>query len=209
MIIFIESILAAFMVPFRNWVSAMPRKRHVQRRRVFVGCEGDGERGYITFVATILERVHSSVYIDAKLLRPGGGDPLALVQVAQTIIQREERNREPYERKFLILDNDKIGISQHRDQQAYALAAQIRASFIWQDTAHEALLLRHLPGCAMRRPPNTTTAEQQLRREWPAYAKPMSAAAIGRTLDIASLRQANGVEPELAEFFREIGLFPV
>ncbi|RYF30635.1 MAG: hypothetical protein EOO23_04705 [Comamonadaceae bacterium] len=186
----------------------MPRKRHVQRRRIFIGCEGDGERGYITFIANTLEHVHSRIYIDAKLLRPGGGDPLALVQVAQTIIQREERNREPYERKFLIIDNDKIGISQNRDQQAYALAARIGASFIWQITAHEALLLRHLPGCAMRRPPSTATAEQQLRREWPEYAKPMSAAAIGRTLDIESLRQANGVEPELAVFLSEIGLFP-
>lgn len=185
----------------------MAGKRHVQRRRIFVGCEGDGERGYIAFIANILERVHSRVYIDAKLLRPGGGDPLALVEVAQTIIQREERNREPYEKKFLIMDSDKIGISHDRDQRAYAIAARIRASFIWQVTAHEAFLLRHLPRCAMRRPPNTASAEQQLRREWPEYEKPMSAAALGRTLDIASLRQANGVEPELAVFLDEIKIF--
>jgi hypothetical protein len=186
----------------------MPKKRHVQRRRIFVGCEGDGERGYVTFLANTLERIHSRVHVDSKLLRPGGGDPLALVQVAHTVIQREERNREPYERKFLLLDNDKIGLSQERDRQAIALAARIGASFIWQITAHEALLLRHLPGCAMRRPPNTATAEQQLRQQWPEYTKPMSAAAIARTLNIASLEQAYQVEAELAAFLDEIEMFP-
>ncbi|MER8437365.1 hypothetical protein NKH36_29625 [Mesorhizobium sp. M1312] len=35
----------------------MPRNQ-VIRRRIFVGCEGDGERSYITLVSRILNDVH-------------------------------------------------------------------------------------------------------------------------------------------------------
>jgi hypothetical protein len=184
-----------------------PLRRPVQRRRIFVGCEGESERGYIVFVANTLATVHLGVHLDAKLLRPGGGDPLALIQVAQSVIQREERNREPYEHRFALLDTDKLGISPARDQQALALAAEIEIKLIWQDKAHEALLLRHLDGCANLRPATTVLAEQQLRQRWPQYEKPMSAQALARRLDREALRRASLVEPDLLAFFTEIGMF--
>src|SRR5947209_6048899 len=92
--------------------------RRIQRRRVFAGCEGESERGYAVFTSNILATVHARVHIDAKLLRPGGGDPLALVEVAQAIIRREEKNREPYDSKFIFLDSDKLGVAPARDAEA-------------------------------------------------------------------------------------------
>ncbi|MBU1334469.1 MAG: hypothetical protein KJ944_11705 [Alphaproteobacteria bacterium] len=184
------------------------RHRHVQRRRIFVGCEGESERGYIAFVSNTLATVHLGVHLDAKVLRPGGGDPLALVQVASAIIDREQRNREPYERKFVILDADKLGMTPARDQQARDLAARIGAALIWQDKAHEALLLRHLVGCGNLRPATTALAEQQLKQRWPEYEKPMSAMALARRLDIEALRRASLAEPDLLAFLNEIGMFP-
>ena len=180
------------------------RQAHNQRRRIFVGCEGDSERGYIAFLAHQLELVHHKVHLDAKLLRPGGGDPLALMLTAETIVAREERNREPYERKFLLLDSDKLGQAKARDQQIPAVVARMDAVLIWQRTAHEALLLRHLPSCAARRPPTTALAIQQLQGRWPEYAKPMSALQLAARLDQAALRRVAAVEEELRALFDEI-----
>lgn len=183
------------------------RRAQVQRRRIFVGCEGESERGYAVFIANVLSTVHNRVHLDPKLLRPGGGDPLALIEVADKIVRREERNREPYENKFLFLDNDKLGISSDRDQKARQLATNIGANIIWQITAHEALLLRHLQGCTTRRPTTTAVAEQQLRQQWAEYQKPMSAIQLTSRLDIDALRRASTVEPELLSFLNEIQLF--
>jgi hypothetical protein len=126
----------------------MRRRRlpHIpQRRRIFLGCEGKSEVGYGVLIARIareLESVH--VHIDVKVLQPGAGDPRALVDRAGQIIANEEQRREPYAVKAVLLD---VGT-----QQIMA-AATARAGVhgihfvIWQSPNHEAVLLRHLPGC--------------------------------------------------------------
>ncbi len=181
-----------------------PRQR-LQRRRIFVGCEGESERGYASLVSRLLETVHQRLHIDAKLL--GGGDPLALCETAERTITREERNRELFDLKFLLLDRDKIGVTPQRDQRIQPILNRTGAIIIWQDTAHEAMLLRHLPGCATLRPPTTILAVQQLEQNWPEYEKPMSASQLSTRLDIARLQQAAGVEQGLADFFQHIEIF--
>lgn len=179
-----------------------------QRRRIFVGCEGQSERGYIARIKDIVEGIHRTVHLDGQLLQPGGGDHLALIQRAQTIIAREERIREPYVKKYIFLDADKLGADLQKDQQAVALAAALGATLIWQRPTHEAVLLRHLPNCDMRRPGSTTIALQQLANEWPNYAKPMTSMQLAEKIDFASVERVAKVERELAAFFIDIGLLP-
>jgi len=82
------------------------RPPHIpQRRRIFVGCEGQSEAGYGTLIARIareLPNVH--VHIDVRLLQPGAGDPRALVERAAQIIAVDEERREPYAVKAVLLD---------------------------------------------------------------------------------------------------------
>jgi hypothetical protein len=180
--------------------------RRKQRRRIFIGCEGDSERSYIALVRRIVDDVHQKVYLDAQLLQPGGGDPLDLVRRAEEVITKIERTRERYDHKYLLIDRDKFGRSPERDQQIQAILNRIDARIIWQDPAHEALILRHLPECATRRPPSTQIATQQLRREWPEYEKPMSAMRLASRIDIEALRRAAEGENELRAFFALIEL---
>ena len=77
---------------------------------------------------------------------------------------------------------------------------------IWQSPDHEALLLRHLPGCQQRRPPRGDS-HHVLRREWPEYRKPMTAQALAQRIAIDQIRAACTVEVELDAFLRAIGLF--
>jgi hypothetical protein len=182
------------------------RRQHVIRRRFFAGCEGDGERSYIALVQHIVNDVHQTVHLDAQLLQPGGGDPLALVLRAEEVIAKIERTREPYDEKYLLIDRDKLGRSPERDQQIQAILNRINARVIWQTPAHEALILRHLPGCATRRPPSTQIAMQQLQQQWPEYEKPMSATQLASRINLEGLRQAAKVEDELRALFISIEL---
>ena len=106
------------------------RRQHVIRRRIFVGCEGDSEVGYIARVRHIVDEVHQKVYLDAQPLQPGGGDPLALVCRAEEVIAKIERTREPYEEKYLLIDRDKIGSSPERDQQIQPILNRKRTSYL-------------------------------------------------------------------------------
>ena len=154
----------------------------------------------------IVNDVHQKVHLDPQPLQPGGGDPLDLVRRAAEVITRIERTREPYHQRYLLVDRDQLGRSPDRDQQIEAILNRINARVIWQDPAHEALILRHLPGCATRRPASTQIATQQLRREWPEYEKPMSAMKLANRIDFEALRRAAEAENELRAFFALIEL---
>jgi hypothetical protein len=182
------------------------RRQQVIRRRIFVGCEGDGERSYIALVQRIVNDVHHKVHLDPQLLQPGGGDPLDLVRRAEEVITKIERTREPYDEKYLLIDCDRFGRSPERDQQMPAILNRINARLIRQNPAREALILRHLPGCAPRRPPSTQIAMQQLLQQWPEYEKTMSAMQLATRIDLEALRRAAKVEDELRAFFASIEL---
>jgi hypothetical protein len=182
------------------------RRRQVIRRRIFVGCEGDGERSYITLLQRIANDVHHEVHLDPQLLQPGGDDPLDLVRRAEEVITKIARTREPYDEKYLLIDRDKFGSSPERDQQMPAILNRINARIIWQNPAREALILRHLPGCATRRPASSQIAMQQLLQQWPEYEKTMSAMQLATRIDLEALRRAARVEDELRAFLASIGL---
>ena len=183
------------------------RRQHVIRRRIFVGCESDSEVSYIARVRRVVDDVHQKVYLDAQPLQPGGGDPLDLARRAEEVIRKGERNREPYVERYLLIDRYRFGGSPERDQRMRVILNRINARVIWQDPAHEAFVLRHLPGCAMRRPPSTEVAMRHLRQEWPEYKKPMSAMQLANRIDLEALRRAAEVEDELRAFFTSIDLF--
>ncbi|WP_242148894.1 hypothetical protein [Sphingomonas sp. BAUL-RG-20F-R05-02] len=187
-------------------MSRQPRSIVAQRKRLFVGCEGESEQGYAVLLGRIADSLRIPVHLDAVLLQPGGGDPLALVQLAiQRAGERSERHGD-YERSFILLDDDKLNISPDRDGQIAPLAAQAGLVLIWQHTCHEALLLRHLEGCAQRRPGSTPLALTALIQEWPAYRKGLAAMRLAKKIDHHALSRAALVENKLAELLVAAGL---
>jgi len=163
--------------------------------------------GYATFLGQILREQHGLyIALAPEVLRPGGGDPLALVQLAVHRIARNERNHGPYELKAILLDSDKVGADTDRDRSMRNLAADHQIRLIFQEPAHEGFLLRHLTGCQQHRPPTATIALEALRREWPNYRKPMSSREIAERVGDAGVRQACEVETDVREFLMELGL---
>jgi hypothetical protein len=178
-----------------------------QRAPIFIGCEGESERGYIAFLGRLAEQAELAVHLDPVVLQPGGGDPLAIVERAvQRLSERRRKRQTVYTAQFVMLDRDKLGQAPARDTQVAGVAASAGLSLIWQNPCHEAVLLRHLEACAAQRPQTTALAEAALRQRWPEYFKPMDGAGLSRRLDHAAVLRAVAVEPELALMVAAIGL---
>lgn len=187
----------------------MSRRRTLRPQRVpiFIGCEGESERGYVAFLSRLAEQAELAVHLDPVVLQPGGGDPLAIVERAvQRLSERRRKRQTVYAAQFVMLDRDKWGQAPARDVQVAGVAARAGLSLVWQDPCHEAMLLRHLKACAALRPQATPLAEAALRERWPDYSKPMDGAALSLRLDHAALLRAVAVEPELAIMIAAIGL---
>lgn len=175
-----------------------------QRRRIFLGCEGESERSYGTFLHQIRAQ-SGTLHIEAVLLPPGGGDPLAIIDRAHAEIKRIERLYGSYAMRAVLLDKDRYNPNDDRGRLIGPLLAKADIHPIWQSPCHEALLLRHLPGCHTLRPPTAAEAMAALRRHWPDYQKGASAAYLSARLRIEHISRAAGVERDLAAFFAKAG----
>jgi hypothetical protein len=177
-----------------------------QRRRIFLGCEGESERGYGALISRLLENQRRDVHLHVVLLRPGGGDPLALIERAlKLILEGERKSESPYLHRAVLLDDDRLGQAPARDAQMASIAKSARIRVIWQSPCHEALLLRHLDGCQQLRPPTSSHALTELRQRWPEYVKGMPALRLADRIDDSAIRRVFAVETELAAFLSELG----
>jgi len=146
------------------------------------------------------------LHFDNDVLQPGGGDPLELVKLAIYRITQKRRKRGEFAHRAILLDRDKLTENSTWEPQIARMARENQLHLIWQDTCHEAFLLRHLGGQSAARPPNSELALQSLRRLWPEYAKGMATMHLASKIDLEAVRRASSVEPGLAEFLVRIGL---
>lgn len=174
-----------------------------QRRRIFLGCEGLSEHGYATLLAR-LAREHNGihVHIHVEQLQPGAGNPVALIARAEQMIAHNERVREPFEIKAILLDRAEAHINAAAEARAVQIGIQ---HIIWQTPDHEAVLLRHLPGCQNLQPP-AGTSMAALRRLWADYEKGRTAQQLGERIAMEQIRQACMVEERLRAFLTAVGL---
>jgi len=177
-----------------------------ERRLVFVGCEGESEMAYAGLLQDMLMEAGLHVHLVVHDLGRGAGDPLARVQLAVQRLAHLQSTRIAPPQRFMLLDGDQAARDPARADRARHLAAQHHIAIVWQEPCFEALLLRHLPDCTTRRPPDTQEALRVLEREWPGYKKPLSRATLAGRIDRDAVRRAAGVERELRALLRCLGL---
>ena len=177
-----------------------------QRTRIFMGCEGESEGAYVSLLRAFAEDARLPIHVHAEVFPKGVGDPLARVERACMRIEQLHAQRGAFRHKFILLDTDQIENDKGRADRAMRLAAEEEIILIWQEPCHEALLLRHLPGRADRRPPATAEAVKALQKEWPEYAKPMTRHGLSQRLDLEAVRRAAQVEDQLARLLHTLGL---
>jgi hypothetical protein len=177
-----------------------------QRRPIFVGCEGESESGYVGLLQDLIRDASVPVHLIVVDLGIGAGDPLTRIEMAVRKLEQLRRTRTAPPERFILLDYDQVDSNRDRATAAQRLAAQHNIQIVWQRPCFEAVILRHLPQCATRRPPDTPEAERALRREWAEYRKPMARADLGRRIKLEAVLQAATVEPELEAMLRCLGL---
>jgi hypothetical protein len=186
----------------------MSRLRIKQRTRIYLGCEGQSEQSYGARLGQIAEAAGLQLHFDNDVLQPGGGDPLALVQLAIRRIREKEARRGIFAFRSILLDRDKVGLKPERDAQIGQLSCRNRLHLIWQEPCHEGFLLRHLDGHQTARPITSDLAEQALKSVWAEYQKAMPAIRLATRIDLQAVRCACSVEAALAAFLDQIGFTP-
>jgi hypothetical protein len=181
------------------------------RPRVFVGCEGKSEDGY----ARLLQRLAETAGVDlalsfqVRVIKPGAGDPIQLVDQTVKLIERIDRTQAQRADRFaaqaLFLDSDRLSDRSVDRQKIEAIARRNAIRLIWQTPNHEAFLLRHLPGHRNDDPPAHRT-EQALKAAWPDYRKGMPALRLAERIGPAEVLRAAVAHDGLADFLADIGL---
>lgn len=176
------------------------------RRPVYIGCEGRSEVGYAGLLQDLIRDADLPVHLHVDELGPGTGDPLSRIEMAVLRLKQLQKKRSAPEERFALLDFDQAEGDPQRAERARRVAADNRITILWQRPCFEAMLLRHLPGKAANRPPDTRRAIQALEKEWLEYKKPMTRTNLARRIDRDAVLRAAGVEDELCALLRCIGV---
>jgi hypothetical protein len=179
------------------------------KKRVYLGCEGDSEVAYGQLLNDFLNDAGIAIHLVPERLNPGAGDPQACVRKAIARIRHLNNMRSPsFTLAAVLIDHDRVQDDAPREQSVQALAAKHAIHIIWQRPSHEALLLRHLPNCADRRPPTSNAAMKALQANWDGYRKPMTRQSLALQIAFRDVVRAVSVEPELRAFLQAIRLVP-
>ena len=177
-----------------------------QRRRIFVGCEGESEVGYAAFIGLLAEEARLGLHLDIRKCR--GGDPLAIVNTAVEDLRRRRNRHSAYAVQAIFLDADRRDDAPDRTARADRLIEEHGFHAIWAEPAFEALLLKHVSGRERLQPATTAMALRELQYCWPGYRKGMAAGELRNEFDRAAVARAAAVVPALGAFLELLGLLP-
>ena len=186
----------------------MARRRPYRKPRkgIFVACEGESERSYVSFlhqIAKAQSMLH--IHFDIQLCR--GGDHLAVLEQAEKIVvKREQQHSRKFWKKAVFLDADLRAKDSLRTQKADKIIEQSEFIPVWSKPCLEALLLNHFPECENLRPPTSDLAERELKRRWRSYNKPVTASEYLSKFDLTHVERAARINSDFFKFLKEIGL---
>ena len=76
-----------------------------KRKRVFVGCEGESERRYAGFLASMADEIGLGLHFDTQIC--SGGDHLAVVEAAVERQRRRAHQHGKFWKRAIFLDSDR------------------------------------------------------------------------------------------------------
>ena len=173
------------------------------RKRIFLGSEGFSERSYGRYLQLIADFHNLPIHIDCNNVT-GGGDPLKVVEDSIRLMKRNSRNHGDYLVKAVMLDADKLGHSNDRDNRIRPLVSSGNIRLLYSTPNFEAFLLRHVSGCESKRPPADVSLSE-LVKVWPEYFKGIDARYIYKQLGVDGLMRACTVEDSFRDFLIGIG----
>jgi hypothetical protein len=174
------------------------------RRRIFIACEGESERGYGALLQRLCDARGLPVHLVLPVLR--GGSPRAMASNAAREADKEHR-KVALAARFVLLDRDRLADAPEEEATTLRIVTQAAITPIWQAPDHEGFLLRHFSGHERDDPPRTQ-AVTALQKIWSDYRKPMAARDLERKLTPDHIRRAAAVTPGLPDLLAVLGLTP-
>ena len=180
----------------------MARRRHSipQRRRVFVGAEGQSERSFAAWLQHLCNESNLHLHLDIGVC--GGGDSRVVVEFSGREKVRREREYGRYRAAFVLLDSDRL----QRDIASGRSPPDIPGlDKVWLRPNLEGLLLR-LHNGEERTVRSAVEVGPALRRRWPDYDKPPAASLLSRRFSLTDLRRAASYDADLSLLLEQLGL---
>lgn len=184
----------------------MARRRPVPRhKRIFVAAEGDGERALARWLQELCREQGLLLHLD--ILVAGGGDARSVVEFA---VDRRRRHADFKGRDrgaLVLVDTDRLAQDRAAGRDPETVKGRERLLLVYLTPNLEGLLIRLHNGCETQIV-DADHSERRLRRLWPEYRKPMSAAALGKRFDLEDLRRAARHDRQLRDALLLLGLSP-
>ena len=174
---------------------------------VFIGCEGESERGYGQLLSAMVRQKGLPFHLETVCLNPGSGSPAKCVEKAKREIQHWERNRgSRFSLKIVLIDTDTVDSNPAEKAKVDRAANEANILIIWQSPCHEAFLLRHFPGHGHDAPATSQLALSALLRVWPDYKKAMSSLELSKQISAEKVKQSASVHPDFLRLLQHIRL---
>ncbi len=187
----------------------MRRKRRptiLQRKRLFVGCEGLSEIGYIQWLRILSDANDGYIHIVTENLN--GGSLVKMVENAQAVYERLHMV-EPIMDKYLLVDIDRGHEDPDELAAANVLIEQHGFNTIWQSPNHEGFLLTHCEKITARLPTNKGDVDRLLLRHKPNYSKAMPKHKYHKMFDNETPKIASESNAELAKLLKEMKIIDI
>ena len=182
----------------------MARRRPVaQRKRIFVGTEGDGDRALAQWLEGLCDEQDLHLHLDVVVA--GGGDTRWVVEYAVDQRRRHIKSRGPDIAALVFLDADRLARDQADGRDPETVEGRENLQLVYLRPNLEGLLLRLHPDCETQLP-GADQAMRRLKRKWRAYDKPMPAGALRKRFSLDDLRRAAAHDPGLHDALILLGL---
>ncbi|TAK77237.1 MAG: hypothetical protein EPO11_02875 [Gammaproteobacteria bacterium] len=179
----------------------MTRKIILQRKRIFIAVEGEGEQSFIKFIQQLSSQQGLHVHLDCEILKGGGYKTM----LERAIRYRSRKERYKAEASILLVDADRAEKDDGWSlEQLRAEAQKNKIDICLQTPNQEGLFLRLLPGKQHLRP-NANTAHRDLCKEWHDYQKPIDARTLMSKFSLDDLLRVANVDKDLKLLLTKIG----
>lgn len=178
-------------------------RRHLRRKRIFVGAEGQSERSLAKWLKILCEEQGINFHFDITV--SNGGDSLAITEHAVYEYRRRTRTRGKFSGGLILLDSDRLqqDIQSGRDPEPKANSQNLKLVYLKPN--FEGLLVRLHVG-REKQLPAADEAKRNLQRLWQSYRKPASAEELHRRFRIEDVRRAAMYDSNLRWMLEKLGL---
>ena len=178
------------------------QRRHAvpARTPIFVTVEGPSDEAFVKFLQGCCER--EGVHVHLSVSVACGGDSLAVVEHAARQVARSSA-RSQFAAKLVLMDADRTERDRQAKRDAPAAARRAGLQIVYVQPNLEGLLLRLHPGHERRRVV-ARDAMRELRKVWPEYRKPPTAAQLRRRFALDALTRAARHDGELERLLQVV-----